>query len=283
MFVIKTEDKPTTPNTRGLPNLLTRLPTPARGSLRFLSRWLPIPWNTPCNPTLQSAAWGLIRKADLTEMRLVKPTSGHVCEGFSREWGAELPECGEHYPARWVLGRIKRGEMRMPSVHLSFSPCLPWWIASVIFFYHHDGTESTEQRTTQTSGTVSSNKFFLLQTACARYLSQPQKPDQQKLCHNPLIIKSAICPCPCLSLVIIKLSSRLFLHLLPGLFYALDFQCHGLIIQDFLHRSTQSLLSRIYLTTRLRERPSKLPLFAEWIWVLTPVRYLGAMPASFTC
>lgn len=39
----------------------------------------------PCNLTLQSAAWGLIRMVDLPELRLVKPTTGCVCEGFSRE------------------------------------------------------------------------------------------------------------------------------------------------------------------------------------------------------
>lgn len=53
MFVIKTGDKPATPNTQGFPNLMTRLNARLqpwhlhRGPLRFLSRWSPIPRSAP--------------------------------------------------------------------------------------------------------------------------------------------------------------------------------------------------------------------------------------------
>lgn len=53
MFVIKTGDKPTTPNTRGLPHLMTRLNARLqpwhlhRGPLRILSRWSPVSRSAP--------------------------------------------------------------------------------------------------------------------------------------------------------------------------------------------------------------------------------------------
>lgn len=159
---------------------------------------------------------------------------------------------------------------------------------SPIFFYHHDGEESTEQRTSIDLWNCELRQILPPPNCLCQMSVTATKAWPTKAVSSSTDYKIRNLP---VSLPVLgdhqTVITCLFLHLFPGLFYALDFQCHGLmslhsrfppqVYPKFTLKNTSDTVAGHW------ERRSKLSLFAEWIWVLTPVRYLSAMPISFTC